>query len=283
LTRLPPDSRRSPVRRSTAPVAVALLLLLAGCGGVVPGGSAPADPSPTGGSPTDPPSNGSKTDSASNATGPPDESLADAEFPDGFTRSGIDISTARQRSILFLRTEPVSGVALERFRPGAYADYRYEANRTRTRFRLDVHNGYVDVTRSDVYVDGGVRYARSARNRQVSFEARNGSVAETRYRAADSMWAVVSRILTVGDFQAVRTVRTGGERRIRYAVTDVAFRNATDVRGHLTVDEDGVIREARLRYTRTGEDKRFAYAVSPRSDRGVAPPAWLPAARATEG
>jgi hypothetical protein len=272
---------RDASRRAYAAVAVAILLRLAGCGGIAPGGPAPADPSPEDSS-TDPsPNETSPTDPASNATVTPDESLADAEFPEGFSRSGVDIATARQRSIAFLRTEPVSGVALERFRPGAYADYQYEANSTQTRFRIDVHNGYVDVTRSDVYVDGTVRYARSARNRQVSFEAGNGSVAETRYRAADSMWAVASRIVTVGDFRAVRTVRDDGERRIRYAVTGVAFRNATDVRGYLIVGEDGVIREARLRYTRAGETKRFEYVIASRSDGDVAPPAWLPAARAS--
>ena len=260
-------------------VAVVLLLLLAGCGGVVPGGPAPADPAPPNASP--PAENAS---AAPNATVTPDESLAGVEFPEGFSRSGADVSTARERSVSYLRTEPVSGVALERFRPGAYADYRYEANPDRTRFRLDVHNGYVDVTRSDVYVADGVRYSRSARNRRVSFEAVNGSAASTRFRAADSMWAVVSRILTVGDFRAVRAVGDGDARRIRYEATGVAFPNATDVRGSLTVDEDGIVREARLAYTRAGDPKHFEYAVASRAEgNGVAPPAWLPAARAADG
>ena len=247
--------------------AAALLVLLAGCGGAVPGGPASGDSASPAPSPTGP----------SNAT--PNASLADAEFPPGFSRSGADLSVARERSVAFLRTRSVSGTALERFRAGAYADYRYEAGPTRTRFRLDVHNGYVDVTRSDVYVDGGVRYVRSARNRRASFEAENGSVAETRRRAADSMWAVASRILTVGDFRAVDAAGDGGERRVRYVATGVAVPNATDVRGSLTVDGDGVVREARLRYVQAGERKRFEYAVSPRSGDVAAPP-WLPAARA---
>ncbi|TKX45253.1 MULTISPECIES: hypothetical protein [unclassified Halorubrum] len=256
--------------RARAATAVALLLLLAGCGGVVPGGAAPPDASP----PDSPP-----IDSEPNETA--DERLVDVPFPAGFSRTGIDIATARERSVTFLRTEPVTGAAVERFRAGAYADYEYDATSERTRFRLDVHNGYVDVTRSEVYVDGGVRYSRSARNRDVSFEASNGSLAETRYRAADSMWAVASRILTVADFRAVRTVDEDGERLIRYAPTDVAVRNATDIRGYLTVDRNGVVREAVLAYDRAGESKRFEYAVAPRSaDSEVAPPAWLPAARA---
>lgn len=240
-------------------------MILAGCGAIAPGGPAPSADSP----PTDPPSNSTVT---------PNETLADDEFPEGFSRSEIDITMARERSVAYLRTQPVSGVALERFRPGAYADYQYEATATRTRFRLDVHNGYSDVTRSDTYVDSRARYSRSGRNGQVSFDATNGSVAETRFRAADSMWAVVSRVLTVGEFRAVRTVRTDGERRIRYAATGVVVQNATAVEGHLLVDEDGVVREAQLRYVRAGEPKRFEYALSPRSDREVAPPAWLPAA-----
>jgi hypothetical protein len=130
-----------------------------------------------------------------------------------------------------------------------------------------------------VYVEGGVRYVRSARNRRASFEAENGSVTETRYRAADSMWAVASRILTVGDFRAVDAGGDGDDRRVRYVATGVAVPNATDVRGSLTVDGDGVVREARLRYVRAGERKRFEYAVSPRSGDVAAPP-WLPAARA---
>jgi RNase P/RNase MRP subunit p29 len=255
-------------RRAHAATAVALLLLLAGCGGVVPG----ASDSP----PTDAPS----TDPAPNVTVIPEERLADDEFPDGFSRTGIDISTARERSVAYLRTEPVSGDALERFRPGAYADYQYEATAAAVRFRLDVHNGYADVTQSDVYVASEVRHTRSGRNGRVSFDARNGSVAKTRYRAADSMWAVVSRILTVGEFRAVRTVRVDGERRIRYAVVDVVVRNASGVQGYLVVDEDGIVRQARLLYVQVGEPKRFQYDLVARSDRRVAAPAWLPAARA---
>lgn len=254
-------------RRVFAAIAVTFLLALAGCGGV-----AFEDPAPT----TDPPA----TEPTSNSTVVSDGTLADAEFPEGFSRSEIDIATARGLSIVFLRTEPVSGVALERFRPGAYADYQYEGSATRSRFRLDVHNGYSDVTQSDVYVESSVRHSRSGRNGQASFEVTNGSVAETRFRAADSMWAVVSRILTVGEFRAVQVTEDAGERRIRYAVTDVAAQNATDVRGYLTVDEDGVVREAQLLYSQAGEPKRFQYSVTSRSASRVAPPAWLPAARA---
>ena len=263
---------RDASQRARAATAVAVLLLLAGCGGFVPREPTPPETA----SPRAPPAG-----SAANATPDADERLGDVAFPDGFTRSGVDVATARERSVAFLRTEPATGAAVERFRAGAYADYEYEAARDRTRFRLDVHNGYVDVTRSDVYVDDGVRYSRSARNRDVSFGASNGSVATTRYRAADSMWAVASRILTVGEFRAVGVVEAGGERLIRYAATGVAVRNATDVRGSLTVDRNGVVREARLAYVRGGESKRFEYAVAPRSaGTEVAPPAWLPAASA---
>lgn len=243
-------------------IAVAFLLALAGCGGV-----ASDDPAPT-------------TGSASNSTAVSDETLADAEFPEGFSRSEIDIATARRLSITFLRTEPVSGVALERFRPGAYADYQYEASATRTRFRLDVHNGYADISQSDVYVESNVRHSRSGRNGQTAFEATNGSVDETRFRAANSMWAVVSRVLTIGEFRVVRVTENTSGRRIRYTITDVTVQNATDVRGYLTVDEDGVVREAQLLYGQAGEPKRFQYSVTSRSASRVAPPAWLPAARA---
>ena len=257
-----------------AATVVALLLLLAGCGGIAPG--TPASPA------SPPATDAQSADPASNVTVVSEERIADDEFPDGFSRTGIDIATAREQSVAYLRTEPVSGVALERFRPGAYADYQYEATAAAVRFRLDVHNGYADVTQSDVYAVSDVRYTRSGRNRQVSFDARNGSVTETRYRAADSMWAVVSRILTVGEFRAVRTVRVDGERQIRYAAVDAVARNATGVRGHLIVDEDGIVRQARLLYVQAGEPKRFQYNLVSRSDRGVAEPAWLPAARGNQ-
>jgi hypothetical protein len=256
---------RDASRRARAAAAVALLLLLAGCGGFVPSVPEPADDGATDAPRTDP---------------VPNETVgANVSFPDGFSRTRITIATARERSVAFLRTEPVTGVAFERFRAGAYVDYEYEATPTQTRFRLDVHNGYVDVTRSDVYVDDGVRYARNARNREIAFGASNGSVAETRFRAADSMWAVASRIVTVADVRAVRTVEEGDRRLIRYTVTGVAVPEATDVRGYLTVDRDGVVREARLAYAQVGESKRFEYVVGSRAaGERVAPPAWLPAA-----
>ena len=253
-------------RSRYATIGVALLLLVAGCGGA---GSETADP-PEADAPTvDPPENATDDE----ATG-----LADVEYPDGFSRTGVDVATARRLSVRHLRRESVSGVALERFRPGAYADYQYEANHTRVRFRLDVHNGYADVTERDVYVESAVRHSRSGRNGQIAFEATNGSISETRFRAADSMWAVVSRILTVGELRAIRVTGDADDRRIRYTITDVVVRNASDVRGHLTVDGDGVVRDARLRYTQGGEPKRFQYTVT--SGTTVTPPAWLPAARA---
>jgi hypothetical protein len=257
-------------RRDYAAVAVALCLVLSGCGGIDLGGSPPA------GEP-------SSTEPASNSTVNTVGNLTEAEFPEGFSQSRIDISIARERSVRYLQTEPVSGVALERFRPGAYADYQYEANATQTRFRLDVHNGYTDITRNDVYVESNVRHSRNGRNGRASFESTPGSVADTRLRAANSMWAVVSRILTVGDFRAIEAVGSTDERRIRYTATDVAVRNATDVRGYLTVDGDGIVQEARLLYTQAGEPKRFEYAVTSPPNGSVAAPAWLPAARTDSG
>lgn len=247
-------------------IAVASLLVVAGCGGM---GGENATPTP------DAPA----VEPTRSSADVPNETLTDAEFPDGFSRSAVDISAARRLSISYLRTEPVSGVALERFRPGAYVDYRYEASATRTRFRLDVHNGYADVTQRDVYVESGVRYSRNGRNGRTSFEATNGSVDETRFRAANSMWAVVSRIITIGEFRATQITEHNGERRIRYTITGVAVVNATDVRGHLTVNTDGIVREAQLLYNQGGEPKRFQYRVVSRSGGNVTPPAWLPAAR----
>lgn len=245
-------------------IAVAALLVLAGCGGGLSGDSSQA----------------TSTESAPAAT--PDRNLSEVRFPEGFSRSAVGTETARTRSLSLLRTEPVSAVALERFRPGAYADYRYDANATRVRFRFDVHNGYSDVTENDVYADTDTRHTRQLRNGRLSFDTANGSVAETRRRAAVSLWAVLSRILTVGEFRAVRASGDGDERRIRYAVVGVAARDATDVRGYVIVDDDGAVRTARLLYSQDGEPKRFQYTVHRRSE-GVSPPAWLPAADATAG
>jgi hypothetical protein len=256
-------------QRSSAAIAVVVLLVVAGCGGT---GSERATPT----------ADARTVDSTTGSTDSSNETLADAGFPDGFARTEIDISAARRLSVSYLRTEPVSGVALERFRPGAYADYQYAASATRVRFRLDVHNGYADITRRDVYVESGVRHSRNGRNGRASFEATNGSVDETRFRAADSMWAVVSRILTIGEFRATRITEHRGERRLRYTITGVVVRNATDVRGRLIVDDDGVIREAQLLYTQAGDPKRFQYRVTSNSGSDVTPPAWLPAAR-TDG
>ena len=250
--------------RNLAAIAAAVLLVVSGCGGT---GSENATPT------TDVPA-----DSTTRSADVSNETLDNVEFPDGFSRSEIDLSTARRLSVSYLRTEPVSGVALERFRPGAYADYQYEASATRARFRLDVHNGYADVTRRDIYVQSVVRHSRNGRNGRVSFESTNGSVDETRVRAADSMWAVVSRIITIGEFQAVRITEHTDERRIRYTITGVVVETATDVRGYLVVDADGVVREAQLRYSQGGEAKRFRYRVTSRGS-DVTPPAWLPAAR----
>jgi len=251
-------------RSRYATIGVALLLLVAGCGGAGSESATPETDAPT-------------VDPSENATDDEATRLGNVEYPDGFSRAAVDVATARRLSVQYLRRESVSGVALERFRPGAYADYQYEANRTRARFRLDVHNGYADVTERDVYVASAVRHSRSGRNGQIAFEATNGSIKETRFRAADSMWAVVSRILTVGELRVVRVTGDADDRRIRYTITDVVVRNATDVRGHLTVDDDGVVRDARLQYTQGGEPKRFQYAVT--SGTTVTPPAWLPAAR----
>ena len=247
-------------RRPVVAVAVIALLVVAGCGGAAPGGGA--------------------STARESATATPAANLTDATFPEGFSRSEVGVETARARSIALLQTESTAVVALERFRPGAYADYQYEANATQARFRLDVHNGYSDVTENDVFVRSDVRYSRQLRDGQLSFEAANGSVVETRRRAATSLWAVLSRILTIGEFRAVRASGDGDDRRIRYAIVGVAAREATDVRGYVVVDADGAVRAARLLYSQAGEPKRFQYTVHRRPE-GVSPPAWVPAADAT--
>lgn len=251
--------------RSVLPaVAAAVLLVLAGCGGG--GGGGAGAPGATEASPAPTATSGGN--------------LSEVAFPEGFSRSEVDTETARARSLSALQTESLSVVALERFRPGAYADYHYEANATRARFRFDVHNGYSDVTENDVYVDSDARHTRRLRDGRLSFDTANGSVTETRRRAAVSLWAVLSRILTIGEFRAVRASGTGEERRVRYTVVGVSAREATDVRGYLVVDADGAVRAARLLYSQEGEPKRFQYTVREGS-AGVSPPAWVPAADAT--
>ena len=251
--------------RSVLPAAaVVVVLVLAGCGGGLPG-----DPSRT-------------TSAEPSSTATPDGNLSEVAFPEGFSRSTVDTETARTRSLSLLRTEPVSAVALERFRPGAYADYRYEADAARARFRFDVHNGYGDITESDIYADTDARHTRRLRDGRLSFDTSNGSVAETRRRAAVSLWAVLSRILTIGEFRAVRASGASDERRIRYTVVGAAAPEAVDIRGYVVVDADGAVRAARLLYAQGGEPKRFQYTVRRRSGE-VSPPAWLPAADATAG
>jgi hypothetical protein len=249
-----------------AAIAVALLLLVAGYGGT---GSESVERQDADALTVDP--LGDEVDDDVTQ-------LASAEYPEGYSKNRIDEATARKLTVHHLRRQSVSSVALERFRPGAYADYQYEADQTRVRFRLDVHNGYADVTESDVHVESAVRHTRSGRNGQIAFKTSNGSVNETRFRAADSMWAVVSRILTVGELQATRVTGSADDRRIRYSVTDVVARNATDVRGHVTVDGDGVVRNARLQYTQGDEPKQFHFSMT--AAKTVTSPPWLPAARA---
>jgi hypothetical protein len=245
-------SRRTPL----ACVFVAIVAL-SGCSGVLPG---------------------SATDSGT-VTADTVATPADVEYPPGFSPTGVTQGAVVDRSLGVLREDSLVVVGLERFRPGAYADYRYAANATHARFQLTVHNGYSDISEWDVYTDSVAEYRRLGRNDQLSFESANRSIAESRATAARSVIAVLSRILRFGEFRASEVASTEGERRIRDELTGTVFENATDERGYLVVGGDGVVREAGMAYTRSGEPKRFTYAIVRRSAVRVEVPPWLPAAR----
>lgn len=245
-------------RPTLAALVVVVLVLLAGCE------SPSAGPTPGEGDGT--------TATAGSADGP---DLPPGAYPDGYSENGIETEAARDRTLAVLREEPVVIDAREVFRPGAYADYHYEANASHARFRMDVHNGQADVNDRDVFVGPERRYTRRNRNGRIAVETSNGTVAATRQRAGASLWAVVSRILVLGEFEAVRVSGEGDDRRIRYVLADTIVENATTERGSLVIDGDGVIREANLAYSIDGERKRFEYVLGQRSDVTVAVPGWV--------
>jgi hypothetical protein len=253
-----------------AAVAVVVLLLLSGCAGVL--SDEPTDTLVTDErtEQTDVP----RVTSTSGAAATP----ANVEYPPGFSPTGITTRVVRNRTTRLLRNGPVVVSALERFRPGAYADYRYAANTTHARFRLTVHNGYSDITEQDRYANSTGRYSRIDRNDRTVFDASNGTADETKSLSARRTWPVLSRILTFGEFRASESYRADGELRIRYELTGTIFENATDERGYLLVGGDGIVREAGMAYTRSGDPKRFEYAVLRRSDVRVESPPWLSAA-----
>jgi hypothetical protein len=250
-----------------------MLLLISGCAGVLSDGT--ADPTNT--RPTD----GTVTLANTSQTAPGSTPVAtptDIDYPPGFSPTGITAEVVRNRTTDLLRNGPVVVAALERFRPGAYADYRYAANTTHVRFRLTVHNGYSDITEQDRYANPAGRYSRIDRNDRTVFDASNGTTDDMKSFSARRTWPVLSRILTFGEFRASESYRANGELRIRYELTGTVFENATDERGYLVVGEDGIVREAGMAYTRSGDPKRFEYAVLRQSDVRVESPAWLSAA-----
>jgi hypothetical protein len=256
-----------------ATVAVAALLVISGCAGVLSDGTADStDTRPTDGTVTLADTSGTAPASTPAAT------PAGINYPPGFSPTGITTGVVRNRTTDLLRNGPVVVAALERFRPGAYADYRYAANTTHARFRLTVHNGYSDITERDRYANSAGRYSRVDRNDRTVFDASNGTTDETKSWSARRTWPVLSRILTFGEFRASESYRTDGELRIRYELTGTVFENTTDERGYLLVGGDGIVREAGMAYTRSGDPKRFEYAVLQQSGVRVDPPAWLSAA-----
>lgn len=226
---------------------MALVVLVAGCGGTVP--DVPA--SDEGGE------------------------LDDVEYPEGFAEGEISATVAREHTMALLAAEPVVVDANEKFRPGAYADYRYEANGTHAHFLIDVHNGERDVTVREVYVDPTTRYGRQVHDGRTTFDTSAPEIRDTRRRSAASLWAVVSRILVLGEFRAVDAYRVDGERRIRYTLVETIVDGATEARGYVIVDGDGGIVAARLAYTAEGERKRFRYVVLSESGVSVAVPPWV--------
>lgn len=247
-----------------------MLLLISGCAGVLSDGT--ADPTNT--SSIDEMGTPGETTRAT-PTASPAATPTNVEYPPGFSPTGITTRVVRNRTTHLLRNGPVVVSALERFRPGAYADYRYAANTTHARFRLTVHNGYSDITEQDRYANSTGRYSRIDRNDRTTFDASNGTTDETKSLSARRTWPVLSRILTFGEFRASESYRTDGELRIQYELTGTVFENATDERGYLLVGADGVVREAGMAYTRSGDPKRFEYAVLRQSGVRVESPAWL--------
>ena len=250
-----------------------MLLLVSGCAGVLSDGTADSTSTPL----IDETGTPGETSRVAPTAGPVSTPV-NVDYPPGFSPTGIVTRVVRNRTTDLLRNGPVVVSALERFRPGAYADYRYAANTTHVRFRLMVHNGYSDVTEQDRYANPVGRYSRIDRNDRTVFDASNGTTDETKSWSARRTWPVLSRILTFGEFRASESYRTDGELRIRYELTGTVFENATDERGYLLVGGDGIVREAGMAYTRSGDPKRFEYAVLRQSGVRVESPAWLSAA-----
>jgi len=214
-------------------------------------------------------------DSTPGPTGERTTSLDEADFPPGFSRNGVSMAGAREHTLELFRNGTIAVGARERFRPGAFVDYAFAANVTHLRFRRHVHNGVIDVTRRDVYIDPDAGYVRASRNGRVSVRASNATIPGARYRSASGLWAVLSRILVVGEFRATGIESGSHRRRIHYDLTGTIVTDAGDQRGCLVVDGDGVIRQAFLAYTVGGERKRFEYAVRNRSGVAVDRPTWL--------
>lgn len=242
-------------RRHLVVALVAVLTFAAGCNGL----SADLPP-----------------DGSSSVTAESDSpSLADADFPRGFTRNGVTTSVARTRTLGHLRNDSVEIVARERFRPGAYVDYRYAANATHMRFRLNVHNGEADITRRDTYVDRTARYLRTDTNGRVTYISSDPTLATSRTRSATSLWAVLSRMLVFGEFRATAIRSVGTRSMFQYELNRTVVDEARNPRGCLVVDDEGVVHEALFAYTVGGERKRFEYSVRRRGNVTVDRPDWL--------
>ncbi|MEF8830398.1 MAG: hypothetical protein V5A23_02540 [Halobacteriales archaeon] len=240
-------------RRVLVTVAVALLVLLAGCGGTAePTADSPAETtSPDGPSPT------------------PTVGLDDVKLPTGVSESGVTDADA----LVSAHADALSGESAT-----VAMDFRLEVNGSgqnvsfRGKVTPDADAGWIQVTLQDgvgtYYTEAGTTYQRVESGGETTY----GTTDEVSAIPAEPRFGADARIgdaVRAANWTATGVVERNGTRLIRMEAThvsvpdsvDVANASAVESSGVLLVDTEGVVHHVSVHTRVTADEKTVVYEI----------------------
>lgn len=240
-------------RRALVAIAVALLVVLAGCGG------------------TAEPTADTSTGTAETTGASPTQTvgLDDVALPAGVSESGVTDADA----LTSAHADALSGTSVT-----VSMDFRLEVNGTgqnvsfRGEVTPDTDTGWMQVTLQDgvgtYYTDGGTTYRKVEQNGETTF----GTTEQVSALPVEPRFGADARIgdaLRAANWTATGVVERNGTRLIRLEASDVSLpdsvdvANATDVdsSGVLLVDADGVVHHVSVRTHVTSDEKTVVYEI----------------------
>jgi hypothetical protein len=270
------DGRTAMARTELRTAAVALLLLVAGCAALGPGGAETTQPTAT----ATQTETATTTPTATATTDPPDSDRV--RYPDGWSEAGIDDPDAALAA--HYRATLAGPSATVTYRSRIRESTNDRGTNTTLAMQVDTASGqlYADLEGSDTHREAffadGTLTQWSVENETVA--ARSSTTFSRAARSIDR--SVLYSHLLLYTLERTGTVERSGTTALVYNVTGVpestvsnTYGTATGASGRIVVGRDGRVFEIETTVTYTGGTVTYHYGHAAVGETTVERPAWV--------